>query len=214
MIKMLIDKIKSNPDDVYTQIQCFSQIARNVGNRISKEQIAEIFPLLNNQVRKVLDSSQSHDTTNELAEAGLYAIESLSKKAPREIDAFINQILQLAQTAVVFDPNYNYDFGDGDDQGFDDEEGGWPGFEDEEMAPDDDDDTSWKVRRAAVKLIEAITNSRPEMLREVYKVYARLLAERFKERDENVKCNILETFRVLLKSAVLSEIHQGIEHQL
>ena len=75
------------------------------------------------------------------------------------------------------------------------------------MAPDDDDDTSWKVRRAAVKLIEAITNSRPEMLREVYKVYARLLAERFKERDENVKCNILETFRVLLKSAVLSEIH-------
>lgn len=126
------------------------------------------------------------------------------KKTPRDVEPYIEQILKLAQVAVIFDPNYEYR-----DDGAEDEEddGGWPGFEDEEMAHEEDDDTSWKVRRAAVKLIEAIINSRPDLLRVVYKTYARLLAERFKERDENVKCNILEAFRSLLKSSILSETH-------
>lgn len=53
------------------------------------------------------------------------------------------------------------------------------------------------------------------MLRKVYQTYAQLLADRFKERDENVKCAILETFRTLLKSSILSEANNvGIEHQL
>jgi cullin-associated NEDD8-dissociated protein 1 len=70
--------------------------------------------------------------------------------------------------AVVFDPNYDYsaladapmeeDAGDGwSDDGMD--VGG---------AGEEDDDSSWKVRRAAVKLIDSIVISRPDMLREVY----------------------------------------------
>ena len=73
------------------------------------------------------------------------------------------------------------------------------------MANEDDDDTSWKVRRSAIKLIDALVSARPNKLRKVYQQYAKLLIQRFKERDDNVKCNILETYRTFLKSAIHSE---------
>ena len=50
MVKLLIDKIKvsiANRPNLLTQIQCFSQIGRSVGNKIPKELIKEIFPILN-----------------------------------------------------------------------------------------------------------------------------------------------------------------------
>jgi cullin-associated NEDD8-dissociated protein 1 len=75
------------------------------------------------------------------------------------------------------------------------EEGGWGSeFEDDEAIHEDDDDTSWKVRRAAIKAIDAIISSRPELLRTFYKRYSKSLVNRFKERDDNVKCNVFETF--------------------
>jgi cullin-associated NEDD8-dissociated protein 1 len=80
-------------------------------------------------------------------------------------------------------------------EGDDEDGGGWGSeFDDEEVARDDDDDTSWKVRRAAVKAVDTIIQSRPELLRTMYQRHAKSLVNRFKERDDNVKCNILEAF--------------------
>lgn len=92
MVKLLIDKIKmpsTKNEDKFTQIQCFSQIARYVGNRITKEQISEIFPILNAEAKAVGSSGRSADAENERAEACLFAIESLVRRAPKEVDAFI-----------------------------------------------------------------------------------------------------------------------------
>jgi len=151
---------------------------------------------------------------NEIAESCLFAIESLVKRAPKEVEPYIQSILELAQVAVVFDPNYDYSaLGDAPM-----EEDAGDGWSDDGMdvggAGEEDDDSSWKVRRAAVKLIDSIVISRPDMLREVYQKYAKLLADRFKERDENVKINIFETFRTLIKSSILQEQHQSVESQL
>lgn len=111
---------------------------------------------------------------------------------------------------MLFDPNYEYI--DDTDVQIDDAEEGWGDDDiDTGAAGQDDDDSSWKIRRAAVKLIDSIIVSRPDMLRRVYQTYTKLLADRFKERDENVKCAILETFRTLLKSSILLEVHQGID---
>lgn len=126
------------------------------------------------------------------------------KRSPKDVEPYIDTILQLATGAVIFDPNYDYSVGD--DVAMEDDGDGWPDDDiDAGAVGEDDDDSSWKVRRAAVKLIDSIIVSRPDMLRKVYQTYARLLADRFKERDENVKCGILETFRTLLKSSILSE---------
>jgi len=107
---------------------------------------------------------------------------------------------------MSYDPNYTYD--DNADTQMEDEEqeAGWGSdFEDENVGNEDDDDTSWKVRRSAIKTIEAIIASRPEMLKTLYVRFAKPLVGRFKERDDNVKCNILEAFQQLLKSTAASE---------
>jgi hypothetical protein len=76
-----------------------------------------------------------------------------------------------------------------------DDDNGWPeDFENADIGNEDDGDTSWKVRRAAVKIIEAIVLSRPEYLKLIYEKYATKLVDRFKERDDKVKINILSTF--------------------
>ena len=116
---------------------------------------------------------------------------------------------------MSYDPNYTYDESGDAQMQDDDEEGGWGSeFEDDNVANEDDDDTSWKVRRGAIKAIEAIINSRPELLRILYQRYAKHLVNRFKERDDNVKCNILEAFQQLLKTTVVSEVSQGIDLEL
>jgi len=85
---------------------------------------------------------------------------------------------------------------------YDDEEEGWGSdFYDDEQ--DDDDDTAWKVRKGAIKIIEAIVVSCPSQLRDFWKQYLNLLSSRFIERDDNVKSEILETFQVLLKSSTV-----------
>ena len=65
---------------------------------------------------------------------------------------------------MSYDPNYTYDeSGDVDMEMEDEVAAGWGSdFEDENVANEDDDDTSWKVRRSAIRVIEAIINSRPE----------------------------------------------------
>ncbi len=40
------------------------------------------------------------------------------------------------------------------------------------------------------------------------------MVARFKERDDNVKLNVLETFQTLLRSTVVSEQHQTLELEL
>jgi hypothetical protein len=144
---------------------------------------------------------------NEIAESSLSAIENLIRKAPKDIDEFIGYIFDLGSHLMVFDPNYTYeeDKGGDDDEGWGDDAGWGSDFEDQQMANEDDDDTSWKVRRAAIKLIDALVSSRPDKLRAVYQQYAGLLIKRFKERDDNVKCNVLETYRTFLKCAIHTE---------
>ena len=218
-LKVLIDKIKDpkSKQDMFTQIQCFSQMARNIGNRLTKDNIKDVLPVLLNQASSVLREQKSVDQDNEIAEASLFAIESVVRRCPREIDQYIQDILDLSIKLLSFDPNYTYPLEDEDEKaGFMEDEGeGWGSdFEDENMGNEDDDDSSWKVRRASAKLIDGIFSARPDMLRDLYRKYGDLLSSRFKERDINVKCNILETFHTVLKTAIHSEQNQGLDFEL
>ena len=86
----------------------------------------------------------------------------------------------------------------------DDADGGWGSeFEEELGGQEDDDDTSWKVRRASIKVIDVIFSNRPELMKTLYSRYTKKLVDRFKERDDNVKCNILESFQTLLKTTIV-----------
>uniref|UniRef100_A0A803XSJ6 Cullin associated and neddylation dissociated 1 n=1 Tax=Meleagris gallopavo TaxID=9103 RepID=A0A803XSJ6_MELGA len=63
----------------------------------------------------------------------------------------------------------------------------------------DDDDMSWKVRRAAAKCLDAVVSTRHEMLPEFYKTVSPALIARFKEREENVKADVFHAYLSLLK---------------
>jgi cullin-associated NEDD8-dissociated protein 1 len=63
----------------------------------------------------------------------------------------------------------------------------------------DDDDVSWKVRRASAKLLTAVIIAFPTILPAVYKDVAPTLISRFSEREESVRVEILATFRELVR---------------
>lgn len=80
---------------------------------------------------------------------------------------------------ITYDPNYNYDDGDGDNlMETDEDKLGEEDEEDDEYS--DDDDMSWKVRRAAAKCLESVIATRRELLTEFYKTVSPQVIARFK----------------------------------
>lgn len=63
----------------------------------------------------------------------------------------------------------------------------------------DDEDMSWKVRRAAAKCMAALISSRPDLLPDFHCTLAPALIRRFKEREENVKADIFGAYIMLLR---------------
>ena len=176
---------------IRTYIQCIASICRQAGHRFG-EQIERVMPLI------VQYSSEDDD---ELREYCLQAFASFVYRCPKEITPHINKIIDICLVYITYDPNYNYD----DDMNeTSDGEGGVmeieeDGEEDGEDEYSDDDDMSWKVRRAAAKCLEAVVSSRRELLPDLYKVVSPALISRFKEREENVKSDIFHAYIALLR---------------
>ncbi|PZC73570.1 hypothetical protein B5X24_HaOG209399 [Helicoverpa armigera] len=178
-----------------THIQCIASICRQAGHRFG-EQLWRVAP-------QVLEYST--DADEELREHCLQALEAFVLKCPKEVQPHIPTIIDLCLKMITYDPNYNYE-DEEEDGGGEDEE-----MEDESFTPDaepesdseeysDDDDMSWKVRRAAAKCLESVIATRHELLAEMYQTVSPALIARFKEREENVKCDILSAYTALLRA--------------
>lgn len=178
-----------------THIQCIASICRQAGHRFG-EQLWRVAP-------QVLEYST--DADEELREHCLQALEAFVLKCPKEVQPHIPTIIDLCLKMITYDPNYNYEDEEEEVSG-DDEE-----MEDASLAPDadpdsdseeysDDDDMSWKVRRAAAKCLESVIATRHELLAEMYLTVSPALIARFKEREENVKCDILSAYTALLRA--------------
>ncbi|XP_001606869.2 cullin-associated NEDD8-dissociated protein 1 [Nasonia vitripennis] len=176
---------------VRTYIQCIASICRQAGHRFG-EQIERVMPLI---------VQYSKEDDDELREYCLQAFEAFVYRCPKEITPHINKIIEICLMYLTYDPNYNYDddaadLSDGEGAVMETEEDGEEEAEDEYS---DDDDMSWKVRRAATKCLEAVVSSRRELLSELYKVVSPALISRFKEREENVKSDIFHAYITLLR---------------
>ncbi|VDL64018.1 unnamed protein product [Nippostrongylus brasiliensis] len=79
------------------------------------------------------------------------------------------------------------------------------GDTDEDEAEDysDDDDMSWKVRRASAKTIEAMIVSRRDQLSNSVQSLGPLLISRLREREENVRIDIYNAYIAILSQARL-----------
>lgn len=112
---------------------------------------------------------------------------------------FIENVVQLVVTRLLaFDPNLQEGADDGEEQ-----EGWGEEWDDQDDYGDelDDIDTSWKLRKSAIKIIVSIVKSRPELLRRLYKSDVVLaMVARMSEREEAVKRDILLAFAGLVAS--------------
>ncbi|CAG9331708.1 unnamed protein product [Blepharisma stoltei] len=188
--------------DVYTFIQAISAISRTVGYKLNNF-LKDLLPLLFQfcSTRGLSIDSPEIDMQHELIEICLASIESFIRKCPREIVDHIENIFGLVFDLISYDPNYSYN----EDQMEEDEDWG-SDFEDEEFSDAAGDDSSWKVRRAAVHVLEAIIKSRPEVLSPYYSRLVEKLVDRFKEREENVKLDIFKAFSSLIKSILVGDV--------
>ena len=153
--------------------------------------------------------------------------QSFVAKCPKEVAPFLHQILQVSVGFMKYDPNFAGDDDEGEkmeleeewnnendngeqDEGNDDEEDG--DYEDY-GAGSDDDDGSWKVRKAAVKVVTAVisfSNSTSVAEGEVVLRTQLLqswcidaLISRFnKEREENVRLDVLQAFTLLVQATL------------
>merc|ERR1719237_2046048 len=119
---------------------------------------------------------------------------------------------------MEYDPNYTYL--DDEDEKMDEDGGGWGDDDeegwyggDEDQDDDADDDTSWKVRRAAVGIIDVIVKARPEFVKRIIIQQADVLIDRVKERNMDVKVEILKVLEVLISSS-MDVVQRSIELDL
>eukprot|EP00455_Lapot_gusevi_P028577 TRINITY_DN3053_c0_g2_i1.p1 TRINITY_DN3053_c0_g2~~TRINITY_DN3053_c0_g2_i1.p1 ORF type:complete len:1239 (+),score=571.04 TRINITY_DN3053_c0_g2_i1:71-3787(+) len=207
LMELVISKIEtssSRNETLYTYIQTIGVISRNAGVRVGRY-LPHIVPVLKKFCPVPNDGDHS-DAVKELRENCLQAFESILLRCPNEVTPYINDILNISIHYMCLDPNYTYDDDNAevkDADGWDDD-GDWDKDIAEYNEEEDDDDTSWKVRRAAVKCISAFVRAKGDILRDYYDDLCGQLVARFKERVANVKLEIFRAFNDLLRAAVVT----------
>lgn len=191
LIEALVKSADSQPPCTMakTLLQCLATVIRSTGHRSNIEQFTQVLPIIYS-LCKIND--------DELREYSLQTFESYVRRCPKSVNGSLPDIIRICIEFLSYDPNYNYDEDDDDDEAMD-----MDGDDDDasESADDysDDDDLSWKVRRASAKCLEAVILSRRDMINDLFVSIAPILISRFKEREESVKSDIIQTFLSLLK---------------
>lgn len=189
-------------------LQAVGAVAQGGGARVKG--LAEAAPLC---VEYCQGAGEGED---ELQEAALQALEALVQRIPGgEALGADPSVTNLVLTCAAHDPNYTYsdDEGEGGESG--DSGSGWEGSGEEDREGgdgwdsdgyeedfSDDEDMSWKVRRAAVRLLAscAAMQAGPG-LEVVYTAAVPVLGNRLKEREEGVKLEIMQSLSQLVTQA-------------
>ncbi|KVI11403.1 Armadillo-like helical [Cynara cardunculus var. scolymus] len=187
VVRLLQNK-GTKPEMTRTNIQMIGALSRAVGYRFGPH-LGDTVPIL---IQYCMNASENDE---ELREYSLQALESFLLRCPRDIFSYCNEILQLTLEYLSYDPNFTDNMEEDTDDEIHDED------DDDDSANEytDDEDVSWKVRRAAAKCLAALIVSRPEMLSNLYDEACPKLIDRFKEREENVKMDVFNTFIELLR---------------
>lgn len=133
-------------------------------------------------------------------EAALIAIESFLQVCAVDMKSYTKDTIESAIRFLKYEPNVVDDEedeemeenGQGDDE-FESEED----FE-EETGFEDEDDVSWKVRRCSAKVLRAVVETLDPNDPIIYGSIAPALISRFKEREESVRTEVLDTLAFLI----------------
>jgi cullin-associated NEDD8-dissociated protein 1 len=160
------------------------------------------------QLENSAEDGEPDPETDDVREAALVALEGFLASCGSEMRAFTEETIAAALRFLKYDPNYNDDDDeemsgtqpDEDDMDDFDED---DDFEADAGFDDDDDDASWKVRRCAAKALYTLISTRGsgDLLDDgtLYTQVAPILVQRFNEREENVRLEIIATISSLVR---------------
>lgn len=224
LLKSFINQILSNfqNDDLEAYkrrllISITGSLARSIPSRLGpylKSLVPFVLkPLSEDEYEQAMtDLAEDGDADPEMddiREAALVALEGLLSCCSNDMRPFTNDALSAILLYLGYEPNAASDEDDEEmggtqeDEDADDDFGG----EDEDFEQDnafsDDEDSSWKIRRCAAKAAYAIisTRSNGDLLDNgtLYDRVASVLVKRFKEREENVRLEILMALALLVR---------------
>jgi len=167
----------------------------------------------NESLEETAENGASNPELEEVREAALIALEGFLSSCSHDMRSYTDEAIEAAIRYVTYDPNVATDDDDeemGGTQGDDFDDDGTNGYNndeeedfEEEGAMSDEDDSSWKVRRCAAKALYTIisTRSNGDLLENgtLYEKIAPVLIGCFKEREENVRLEVLVTLGSLIR---------------
>ncbi|EED91192.1 hypothetical protein THAPSDRAFT_262874, partial [Thalassiosira pseudonana CCMP1335] len=188
--------------DTRSLIRTMCTVSGTVGHRLNQGHVDRIVPIF----------LRFCDPDDALRESCFAGFESFVLRCPALIQPHLGQIVHSALAYMRFDPNYSY--GDEDDiieEDAEDEEEDYGDDEEDEYSDesmsDEEDDENWKVRRSAIRTLTAVVEASrhdPSKLKNSDRkaTVAAALVNRFKEREENCRVDIIECFTRLLSYTV------------
>lgn len=152
------------------------------------------------------DEGERDPEIDEVLEAALIALEGFLASCSQDMRMYTDETIDAATRYLKYDPNLAQDDDEEEEDTASDDEDPLEGEDfEEEAGYDDDEDASWKVRRCATKVIYTLisTRSNGDLLEDgtLYGKIAPALITRFKEREENVRLEVLATLSNLVKKS-------------
>jgi cullin-associated NEDD8-dissociated protein 1 len=150
------------------------------------------------------DEGERDPEIDEVLEAALIAVEGFLASCSQDMRMYTDEVIDAATRYIKYDPNLAGDGNEDEDAMASDEEDALEGEDfEEETGFDDDEDASWKVRRCATKVLYTLisTRSNGDLLEDgtLYSKVAPPLVARFKEREDNVRLEVLAALSNLVK---------------
>eukprot|EP01128_Nolandella_sp_AFSM9_P012318 TRINITY_DN9158_c0_g1_i1.p1 TRINITY_DN9158_c0_g1~~TRINITY_DN9158_c0_g1_i1.p1 ORF type:complete len:1225 (-),score=403.02 TRINITY_DN9158_c0_g1_i1:193-3867(-) len=197
LIKDILVNIASSKkaEHIRTFLSAIGAISRRVGYRLGRY-LNDIIPVL-----LKFSNHPDFDEDDDMRETCFNALESIISKCPKETEAFLPEILVLVKQYMAYDPNYADDESFEEDDDFMDIDGSEEDFMDDDLDYSDDDDMSWKVRKAASRCLGSIFSSHPLKLQTTFEETGEFLVKKFLEREENVRVDVFATFVEVLNQA-------------
>jgi cullin-associated NEDD8-dissociated protein 1 len=211
-----------------TSVHALGMITRSVGRRL-RTVMRDVMPVflrfsegpdaLAEELQEGLGDSEGGAISRcDMVEFCLGGLEAAVRQCPRETRPYLAQIVDRGCAYLTFDPNYNYAVEDVElDRGQDDY-GGDYGYDDaggdqDFYNPTEDDDASWKLRRAAARVLSAVAlrgvqalggsdprgaSSSASSRAGIVGRIGDALTSRIVERVEAVKIDVLETIEAMM----------------
>ena len=201
--KKLLDLI-NNSNDVLEK-KNYILALKSLGHTSSRAQLDQLKDLINLLIsfinKSFLESEGDYDEKNSLVEATLNCIEIYIGTSLSHIKESIPNIIDNSCELLKYDPGNTNNVENVEIEGYE-------GYEDMDFDANLDD-TAWKVRRAAARILGIILSSGFNLEIEIKEKIISSLIESFKEQEENSKLEITKCLNKYLDSLIIASENQG-----